>query len=97
METRTDASIHWIPTYVNPGHDDAPKVQLPKNAKYLTPLSPMSEDVVEEGDLLANIPQLRCQDYNLQDPKNYPQFQADQYMTRKIDPITQVEKIVPQE
>ena len=56
----------------------------------------MSEDVIEEGDLLENIPQLRYQDYNLRDPKKYPQFQADQYMTKKNDLITQVEKIVPQ-
>ena len=94
METRTDMSIHWILTYVNLRQDDAPKVQLPKNAKYPTPLSHMSEDFIEEGDLLANIPQLRYQDYNLQDPEKYPQFQADHYMTRKVDLITQVEKIV---
>lgn len=58
METLPDASLHWIPTYVNPCQDGVPEVQLPKNAKYLTPLPPMSEDVVKEGDLLANIPQL---------------------------------------
>ena len=55
----------------------------------------MSEDIIEEGDLLATIPQLRYQDYNLQDPEKYPQFQVDQYTSRKIDLITQVEKIVP--
>lgn len=97
MEAHLDKSVHWIPTYVNPCQEGALEVQLPKNAKYPTPLPPMSEDVIEEDDLLANIPQLRYQDYNLQDPEKYPQFQEDQYMTRQIDPITQVEKIVPQE
>ena len=71
------------------------EVQLPKSAKYPMPLPPMSEDVIEEGNLLANIPQLRYQDYNLQDLEKYPQFQPDQYMIRQVDPITQVEKIVP--
>lgn len=97
MEPRIDKSLHWVPTYVNPCQEGAPEVQFPKNAKYPTPLPPMYEHVVEEGDLLANIPQLRYQDYNLQDQEKYPQFQADQYMTRQIDLITQVEKIVPQD
>lgn len=57
----------------------------------------MSSDVIQEGDLLANIPQLRYQDYNLQDPEKYPQFQAEQYMSKQIDLITQTEKIVSQE
>ena len=97
METRTKALIHWILTYINLRLDDASKVQFPKNAIYPTPLPPMSEDVVEEGNLLVNILQLRYQDYNLQDREKYPQFQVDQYMTRKIDLITQVKKIVPQD
>lgn len=54
-----------------------PEVQFPKNAKYPTPLSLMSEDVVEEGNLLENILQLRYKDYNLQDLEKYPQFQVD--------------------
>ena len=55
----------------------------------------MSEDIIEEGDLLANNPQLRYQDYNLQDSEKYPQFQADQYMSRKIDLITQARRLYP--
>ena len=55
----------------------------------------MFEDVVKEGDSLATIPQLRYQDYNLQDLEKFPQFQPDQYLIRQIYPITQVEKIVP--
>ena len=97
MESHTEASINWVPTYINLRIPDASEVQLPKNAKYPTPLPPMSKDVIEEGDLLANISQLRYQDYSLQDPEKYPQFQADQYMSRKIDLITQVENIVPQD
>ena len=56
MESRTKASINWFLTYINSRLLDAPEVQMPKNAKYPTPLPPMFEDVVEEGDLLANIP-----------------------------------------
>ena len=72
MEPRIDTSLYWIPTYVNLHHEGAPEVQLPKNAKYPTPLPPMYEDVIEEGDLLANILPLRYQNYNLQDPNKYP-------------------------
>ena len=97
MESHSDKLLHWILAYVNPWQEGAPEVQFPTNAKYPTPLPPMSEDVVEEGDILANIPQLRYQDYDLQDPEKFPQFQPDQYLIRKIDPITQVEKIIPQD
>lgn len=45
-----------------------------KNTKYPIPLPPMSKDVIEEGDLLGNIPNLRYQDYNLEDPEKFPQF-----------------------
>ena len=56
MDPWIDKSLHWIPTYVNPHQEGVPEVQLPKNAKYPMPMSPMSEDVIKEGDLLANIP-----------------------------------------
>lgn len=97
MESHLDKSLHWLLAYVNLHQEGAPEVQLPKSAKYPMHLPPMSEDVIEEGDLLANIPQFRYQDYNLQDLEKYPQFQPDQYFIRQIDPITQVEKIVPQD
>ena len=74
MESRSNRTLHWLPTYLKPLQEGAPKVQLPRGAKYPTPLVPMSEDFLEEGDLLANIPQLRYQDYNLQDPEKFPQF-----------------------
>lgn len=70
MESHSNKSLHWIYAYVNLCQEGVPEVQLPKNAKYPTPLLSMSEDVIEEGDMLAKIPQLRYQDYNLQDPKN---------------------------
>ena len=95
MESHSDKTLHWLPAYVNLHQEGAPEVQLPRGAKYPLPLPPISEDVVEEGDLLANIPQLRYQDYNLQDLKKFPQFQPNRYLIRKIDPITKVEKIVP--
>ena len=77
MESHLDKSLHWIPAYVNPRQEGAQKIQFPRNAKYPTPLPPMSEYIVEEGDLLANIPQLRYQDYNLQRLEKYPQFQQE--------------------
>jgi hypothetical protein len=65
MESHSDKSLHWLPIYVNPCQEGVPEVQLPKSAKYPMPLPPMFEYVVEEGDLLAIIPQIRYQDYNL--------------------------------
>ena len=97
MESHLDKTLYWLPTYVNPHQEGAPGVQLPKGAKYPTSLPPISEDVIKEGSFLATIPQLWYQDYNRQDLENYPKFQLDQYLIRKTDPITQVEKIAPQE
>lgn len=59
MESHSEKSLHCLPAYVNLCQEGALEVQLPKSAKYPMPLPPMSEDVVEEGDLLANIPQLK--------------------------------------
>ena len=56
MESHSDKSLHWIPAYINMCQEGALEVQLPKSARYPMPLLPMSEDVVKEGDLLANIP-----------------------------------------
>lgn len=97
MESPSDKTLHWLPVYLKPHQEDAPDIQLPRGANYPMSLPPMFEDVIVEDDLLANIPQLRYQDYNLQDPKKFPQFHPDQYLIMEIDPITQVEKIVPQE
>lgn len=68
-----------------------------KNAKYPIPLPPMSKDVIEEGDILGNILNLRYQDYNLQDPENFPQFQAYKYLCKNPDLITLAETIAPQD
>ena len=97
MESHKEVPITWTPAYVNPRLSGAPEVHLIKNAKYLILLPPMFEDVVEEGELLEHIPNLKYQDYNLQDPKKFPQFQADQYMCKRVDPITHAEVLVPQE
>lgn len=75
----------------------ASDVPLVKNAKYLISLPPMYEDVVEVGDLLGYIPILKYKDYNLQDMEKFPQFQADKYMCKRVDPITQEDVIVSQE
>ena len=72
-------------------------ILLGKNTKYPISLSPMSEDVIEEGDLLGHISNLRYQDYNLQDLEKFPQFQADKYMCKNPDPITLAETIVLQD
>ena len=65
IEPRIEASINWVPTYINLRLLGALEVQLSKSAKYPTPMPPMSEDIPEEGDLLDFIPQFRYQDYNL--------------------------------
>ena len=57
----------------------------------------MSEDMVEEGALLGQIPNLKYQDYNLQDPKKFPQFHVDQSMCKRVDLITQDEVLALQE
>ena len=68
-----------------------------KNAKYPIPLPSMSEDVIEEGALLGQIPNMKYQDYNLLDLEKFPQFQVDRYMCRRIVPITNIKTIAPQE
>lgn len=72
-------------------------IQLAKHAKYPIPLPPMSEDVIEEGVLLGQIPNLKYQDCNLLDLKNFSQFQVDRYMCRRIDQVTKDEVLAPQE
>lgn len=97
MESRREAPVPWTPVYINPRPSIIPNIPLGKNTKYPIPLPPMFEDVIEEGDLLGSIPNLRYQDYNLQDPEKFPQFQADQYICRKLDPITLAKIIAPQD
>ena len=77
MEPRKEVPITWTPTYLNPRLSGSLEVQLVKNPKYPIPLPPMSKAVVEEGALLGQIPNLKYQDYNLQDPEKFPQFQVD--------------------
>ena len=50
-----------------------------------------------EGTLLEQISNLKYQDDNLLDPEKFPQFQDNQYMCRRIDPVTKVEVLAPQE
>lgn len=65
MEYHIEVPVTWNPAYVNPRSSGAPEVHLAKNAKYPIPLPPMFEDVVEEGQLLEHISNLKYQDYNL--------------------------------
>lgn len=65
MENRREAFVAWTLVYISPRTGGAPDVPLMKNMKYPIPLPPMSEDVIEEGDLLGQISILRYQDYNL--------------------------------
>ena len=74
MENLREASIAWTLIYINPQESTVVKVPLVKNTKYPIPLPTMSEDVIEEGDLLKSILNLQYQDYNLQDPLKFPQF-----------------------
>jgi hypothetical protein len=97
METRKEVPIMLTATYLSPRVRRAPKMHLAKNTNYLIPLPPMSEDVKEEGTLVGHIPGLKYQNYNLQDPEKFPQFQTYQYMCRRVDPVTKAEVLVPQE
>jgi hypothetical protein len=85
METRCEGLVILTLTYVSPQAIGEPNIQLTKNYKYPIPLSPMSEDVLEEVVLLGHILTLKYQDYNLLDPEKFPQFQEDQCMCKKID------------
>ena len=97
MEPRGEVPVTLTPTYLNPRLSGAPEVQLVKNEKYPIPLSLMSEDVAEEGALFEQILNLKYQDYNLQDLEKFSQFQANQYMCKRVDLITQAKVIAPQE
>ena len=57
----------------------------------------MSKDVIEEGTLLGEIPNLKYQDYNLLEPKKFPQLQTNRYMCRWIAPVKNVETLALQE
>jgi len=91
MEPRREVPFTSIPAYLNLRLSGVPDIQLTKNTKYSILLPLMSEDVIEEGALLGHIQNLKYQDYNLQDHEKFPQFQANQYMCKTIDPITQAD------
>jgi hypothetical protein len=97
METRREAPVMFIVTYIIPRMARAPNIHLAKHAHYPIPLPPMSKDVIEEGTLLGQIPNLKYQDYNLLDLEKFPQFQADRYMCRRIDPVMNAKTLALQE
>ena len=97
METRCEAPVLSTTTYIIPREARALDIQLAKHAKYPIPLSPMSEDVIEEGSPLGQILNLKYQVYIILDPEKYPHFHVDRYMCRRVDPITNVETLAPQE
>ena len=72
METRREAPVTLTLTYLSPRVSGALQIQLAKNAKYLIPFPPMSENVKEEGTLLGHIQSLKYHDYNLQDLEKFP-------------------------
>lgn len=88
IQNRREVPIAWTPVYVSSRTSRALDIPLVKNEKYHILLPPMSEDVIEQGDLLGHISILRYQDYNLQDLEKFPQFQADKYMCKRPDLIT---------
>ena len=53
METRCEAPVMLTLTYIIPRAVGALDIQLAKHTKYLIPLPPMSEDILEEGTLLG--------------------------------------------
>ena len=85
-----------IPAYVSLRAPGAPIIELEKQANYIVPLPPMPEEVQEQGNMLGKIDQLKFQDYNLQDPQKFPQFQADQYLVVREDPVMKRQSLAPQ-
>ena len=73
--------VHMATVYIVLQVEDAPKVTIPKGAKFPIPLPPIDPRVKEDGELLGYVPILKFIDYNLGDSKTYPQFQLDQYIT----------------
>ena len=67
-----------MPIYVPPRPDDAPEVIIPKGFKYQIPLPPVDVRVREDGDLWGHTDTVKFTDYNLGDPKTYPQYRRDQ-------------------
>ena len=62
MDTRCGALVLLTVTYENLREAGAPDIQLVKHAKYPTLLPLMSKDVIQEGALLGQIPNLKYQD-----------------------------------
>ena len=60
--------------YIVPQVEDAPKVTIPKGAKFHVPLPPIDSRVKEDIDLLGYAPILKFIDYNLGDIKKYLSF-----------------------
>ena len=58
MERRREALVPWTLVYISPRPSTMLDIPLGKNTKYPIPLPPMSEDVIEEGDLLGSIPNI---------------------------------------
>ena len=89
-------SAPLVPAYINPRDPGAPIIELAKQAKYIVPLPSMPEEVWEQGNLLGKIDQLKFQDYNLQDPQKFPQFQADQYLVVREELVTKRQRLALQ-
>ena len=90
-------AMSFLPAYVCLVHHEASKIPLSSKARYPVPLSPMSEDVEEEGSLIGHVNDLKYQDYNMLDHIEFPQFQVDQYMTMTMKPATKVEALALQD
>ena len=97
MEPRREVPLKLTLAYLNPRLSGELEIQFVKKTKYPIPFPPMSKDVANEGALLGQILNLKYEDYNLQDREKFPQFQADQYMCKRVDTITQAEVLAPQE
>ena len=59
MESYREVPVTWTIAYINPRLSGFSEVHLVKNAKYLILLPPIYEDLVEEGELLECIPNLK--------------------------------------
>ena len=68
---------------------------IPKGFKYQIPLPPVDVIVKEDGDLWGNTPNVKFVDYNLGNPKTYPQYRQDQYLEIQRNPRTKRDEFIP--
>jgi hypothetical protein len=74
--------------YLPPRRDDTPPVNVPVNAKYPLPITPVLNDVSSDEDMLGKVANLKFMDHDITDTHKFPELVKDQYLCTKIVPGT---------